>query len=247
MRNWMKDGIGFMSMETFKKIFESGIPYAIKLNWRGEPLLHPNLCEMVKYAKQIGVHEVLLNTNGLLLDRDIAYDLAIAGLDWLIISADGATKETYEKIRRGGNFEVLFKNLMKLSLLYDRLPRSPKVRIQMCLQPDNEGEVVKWLDTFVEFTPYLRIGHLYNPQNQADWKIKQPKSCGQLWQRIVVDWQGNIHPCCSDFMGKYILGNIKDMTIREAWHNGWMEIWRYGLQHYGRKKTTLCQNCTSYC
>ena len=44
-----------MSMELFNKIIKEikslEIP-SIKLNWRGEPLLNPNLIQMIKLAKK---------------------------------------------------------------------------------------------------------------------------------------------------------------------------------------------------
>ena len=236
-----------MSMETYHKIFQSGIPCAIKLNWRGEPTLHKDLIEMIVYAKEKGVQEVLLNTNGLLLDRDMSLALADAGLDWLIISVDGATKETYESIRLGGDWETLFNNITRIHMIYSRIKKHPKVRLQICKQPANEHEISLWKETFSWFSDNLRIGKLFNPQGEANWKIKQPKKCKQLWQRLVIDWQGNIHPCCSDFNGRFILGNIKDMTIKEVWHSYRMNYFRYSLSHFGRSKTSLCQNCSSYC
>lgn len=248
MRNYFKNqGFGFMSIETFRKIFQSGIPYAIKLNWRGEPLLHKDLCTMIRYAKFIGVQEVLLNTNGLLVDRDMALALADAGLDWLIISVDGATKETYESIRIGGDWETLYNNITRIHMIYSRIKKHPKVRLQICKQPANEHEINLWKETFSWFSDNLRIGKLFNPQGEADWETIQPKSCKQLWQRLVVDWQGNIHPCCSDFNGRFVLGNINDKTIKDMWKSPQMNYWRYNLKHYGRKHTSLCQKCSSYC
>ena len=115
MRDFMKEEIGYMDYGIYKDIFKKNIehlPYSIKLNWRGEPLLHPKIADMVAFAKDIGVHEVQLNTNGLLLTKELAIDLAEAGLDRIIISMDGFTKETYEKIRRGGDFYQLCDNLL---------------------------------------------------------------------------------------------------------------------------------------
>ena len=60
-----------MSMELFNKIIKEikslEIP-SIKLNWRGEPLLNPNLIQMIKLAKKNGVIDVSINTNATTLD-----------------------------------------------------------------------------------------------------------------------------------------------------------------------------------
>ena len=38
---------------------EMNVP-SIKFNWRGEPLLHPKLCDFIKYAKQKGILETII-------------------------------------------------------------------------------------------------------------------------------------------------------------------------------------------
>src|SRR3990167_9714802 len=50
-RDFMEDGVGQMSQEIYAKIFQEVIPYSIKLNWRGEPFLHPQIVWKVAYAK----------------------------------------------------------------------------------------------------------------------------------------------------------------------------------------------------
>lgn len=95
-RNWMEEKIGYLDWELFKKIIDEGIKYhlpSIKLNYRREPLLHPDLSKMVKYAKEKGILEVQSNTNGLLLNDQKAEELIEAGLDRIIFSFDGATKK----------------------------------------------------------------------------------------------------------------------------------------------------------
>ena len=247
MRDFMKKGIGHMSFETFKKILDDCTPYAVKLNWRGEPLMNKEICKMIAYAKQKGVLEVLMNTNGLLLNEDLIHGLADAGLDWIIFSVDGATSETYEKIRIDGNFEKLVKNVMLTSLIYSRMDESPSIRIQICKQPANEHEIEQWKNFFEPYADQLRIGKLYDPQSLKGYKIDQPKGCTQFWQRLVIDWNGYIYPCCGDFLGKAILGNINDTTIYDAWHSKALNGLRYVLRTRGRSCLSICEKCTSYC
>jgi radical SAM protein with 4Fe4S-binding SPASM domain len=247
MRDFMKEELGCIDFNTFTKIFDSGVPYAIKLNWRGEPLLHTHIVDLVAYAKQRGVMEVMLNTNGLLLTQELAEALANVGLDWLIISVDGATPQTYESIRTGGDFKKLFNNICSTRLLYLKLEKAPKIRIQICRQPINEHEIEAWKVIFTPFADELRVGNLFDPQGKRGYKIKQPNSCTSFWQRIVVDWKGNIYPCPSDYQGHWKLGNIEDTSIYNAWHCSRMNYFRHNLAKYGRQSVPACINCTSYC
>jgi len=64
-----------MEEKLFYKIIDQcsdlGVP-SIKLNWRGEPLLHPKLPEFIKYAKEKGILEVIINTNAVTLDEKLS-------------------------------------------------------------------------------------------------------------------------------------------------------------------------------
>jgi MoaA/NifB/PqqE/SkfB family radical SAM enzyme len=57
----------------------------------GEPLLHPDIVELVRYAKSLGFYKVSMSTNGLLLTREHVAEFERAGLDSLQISVDRMT------------------------------------------------------------------------------------------------------------------------------------------------------------
>ena len=61
-----------MNIDLYRKIIDEisimEVP-SIKLNWRGEPLLHPNIFECIDYAKKKGILEVIINTNATSLTK----------------------------------------------------------------------------------------------------------------------------------------------------------------------------------
>src|SRR3954470_499708 len=57
----------------------------------GEPLKHPEIVALIRYAKSIGFAEVSMSTNGFLLTPELLADLEKAGLDKLQISVDRMT------------------------------------------------------------------------------------------------------------------------------------------------------------
>lgn len=237
-----------MSWDTYYKIFNEYVPYSIKLNWRGEPLLHKHVAEFVWYAKSVCVNEVSVNTNGLLLNPILAEEFAKAGLNWLIFSVDGATKGTYEKIRKGSDFNTVVKNIIATRLRYDLKHYTTKIRVQICKQPLNEHEILRWRELFAPYADQLRIGKLFDPQGKREYcQIIPNKPCGSYWQRLVIDWKGNIYPCPADYLGHCHLGNIHDTTIYNAWHSKKMQILRESFKRYGRRQTPICKNCSSYC
>lgn len=94
-----------MSFEDFKRIIDS-IPTLLKVTIQGmgEPLLAPDFLKMVSYADQKDI-AVTTTLNATFIDEKIARKVVESGLIRTYISLDGATKETYENIRKGAIFE----------------------------------------------------------------------------------------------------------------------------------------------
>jgi MoaA/NifB/PqqE/SkfB family radical SAM enzyme len=68
----------------------------------GEPLVRPDLLELVRYASQSFI--VAINTNAFSLDRTMAVELKEAGVSQVRISIDGADARTHDLLRRAGSF-----------------------------------------------------------------------------------------------------------------------------------------------
>ncbi len=213
-------GLGYMKWDLFVKIMDEAAKFkvpSIKFNYRGEPLLHPKLAEMVRYAKSKGVLEVQFNSNGLTLDEKKARDLIDAGLDRIIISFDGATKETYEKVRVLSNFERVVGNIKRLVEIRDSLGRvKPSVRVQMCVQPENEAEVDQFASMWIDTVNRIAFGIKKDPT-----KIEHGYSfpCPQIWQRLMICFDGEVRACCGDWNGEMPLGHFPEQSLESIWHS----------------------------
>lgn len=75
----------------------------------GEPLLRKELFEIIEIIHKSNI-KIYLISNGMLFNEDFAIRFAELNIN-LMISIDGADKESYEKIRRGANFERLKKSI----------------------------------------------------------------------------------------------------------------------------------------
>lgn len=247
-RSLMSEGMGLMNWGTFVKILkecEKEHCPSIKLNWRGEPLIHPLIAEMIGVAKkEAGIFQVQLNTNAQLLTKDKTDKICKAGLDRIIISADGITKETYEKIRLNASWEKLINNIRYLQILSPR----PIIRIQTCELPQNEKEIGDFEGFWSKYADEVRIWQSFDPLKRKSklYRRKKKRNCPQLWQRLVVSWNGNIHSCCVDWNSRGILGNIKDMTLKEAWHSAQERYLRFLHKNKIAGIVEPCKNCDNF-
>jgi radical SAM protein with 4Fe4S-binding SPASM domain len=211
---------GHMPLDIVKRVVDEGAGqglYGVKFNIRGEPLLHPQISEAVAYAKSKGLIDVYFNSNAMLLSGEMCRKLIDAGLDRISISADGCTKDEYERHRVGAHFETVVANVERLQAIKQSLKvKYPKVRVQTVLLP----EVKNHFKEYQQFWSGIadEVAHLdYMEMKERKRGIDYPWACPQIWQRMAVWWDGTILPCNHDEEGLLALGNIRDTTIRQAW------------------------------
>ena len=134
-----------MSFETFKIIASKFKPYLerirfLSLHGCGEPLLDKNLSEKIKYAKSIGFKEVGFTSNCNALTEKTTKRLLEAGLNCIIPSIDGLTKEVHETIRPRTNYEQIVKNLRYFIEQRDKHDFNCKILVRMIRQQLNSSQ-----------------------------------------------------------------------------------------------------------
>jgi len=130
-----------LPIEEFKKIIDSQYGLLeVKLQGYGEPTLARDaFFEMVKYARKHHLW-VRTTTNASLLHLNGNYKKMIdSGINEVQISIDGATKEIFEKIRRGSKFEQVIENC-KLINEYSNKKRVVRTRMWSTIQRENVHE-----------------------------------------------------------------------------------------------------------
>ncbi len=226
---------GVMKFSLFQKIIDEAkyAVYDMNLHHSGESLLHPEIIEMIRYAKRAGIY-TRMHTNATRLDEEKAKGILEAGLDFLSFSFDGYEKKTYEDIRRGANFEHTLANILNFLRLkqekglerpftvfevidFTAKPGTPASQLQKTPQ---QLEFQKQfndlpLDKFV-----LKAPHNWAGTYDADGNPLHPEkfcACTFPWYAMVVFWNGNVSPCPQDFYNNLCLGNLNESTIREVW------------------------------
>lgn len=237
-----------LAKEIILDAVNNNIP-SIKFNWRGEPLLHSNLANLIKFAKDKGVLETIINTNATNLTEKKGIELINSGLDYMIYSFDGGTKKTYEKLRPGrfreNKFEEVIQNIKNFSNLKKELNvKFPYTKIQMVLMENNRDEVESFFEIFdsivdeVTITPYQERGGKLEDLDKTNLEILKKylsqnnlpndtpymidgegnlsismgrKTCTQIFQRLMVTYDGKTGMCCNDWGAQYNLGYLDNI------------------------------------
>jgi radical SAM protein with 4Fe4S-binding SPASM domain len=240
-----KDQQGDMSLAQYKKIIDEGRAgrlWGLKLSYRGESLLHPDVVEMVAYAKANGVLDIYFNTNGMLLSESLSLQLMDAGLDRISLSVEGTDPVAFERERRGANFHRILQNLDRLmSLRTQKGYAHPRVRVQTVRFPDLDLEDYRrfWLNHCDEVAAvdYKDSTNRVKGLECRDW------ACPQLWQRMTIEWTGDVMPCNNDDYRRLCLGNVKERSIAACWRDPLVQRARELHQSGQSHRVEACDGC----
>ena len=246
-RNYMAGQIqtGNMSLTSFQQLLTDIGDHLIFLLifGYGEPLLNPDILEMIRLAKARDIF-VVMSTNGLLLDQPKVDRMLESPPDLLIISLDAVREETYKKYRVGGDFHKVLANIRYLSeQKAARRTAAPLIDLQFLAMKDNEaeltsaGEIVKKVGA--DKYSIKKVARYYTDPELIGIKSLLPREhpeyvysiyadpsasmgnfCSFPWRQATITWDGKIIPCCKDIDACHVLGNAFDgKPFKEKWNN----------------------------
>ena len=246
---------GEMDLAVFEKIVNeiaAEVPKSrIWMAIMGEPLLGKNLIKMIRYAKQRGVKSVNLNTNATFLSKEMTRELLEAEVDTILVSLDARTQAAYDKIRIGGDFPTVMKNLtFFLKEKRQQGHTKPDVVAQFIIMEQNEHEVEAfkdfWLSRGVIVKVRLKLGwgDAVSTEDLDVANIKRDFPCPWLLRTASIHWDGRFAQCDADYEGEYSPGDIRYQSIKEVW-NGELakrreRHWQNDFEH------PLCRDCKDW-
>ena len=249
---------GNMDLSLYKEIILQASAIGVKvatLHTIGEALLHPDVVEMIGFATEKGLI-TNITTNGQLLTEEKSRKLLEAGLRTLRVSVEGATEETYSKIRRGGSLEKLINNLRTFKRIKEEKRYNVNIIINSILMKENEQEIAAFYKLFVPMvdTPnnifFNNLGDLGGKIDMEKYALEKPNyriknPCRTLWSVLHVQWDGNVSACCVDFDGKLIIGDLQNKSLKEIWEGNQLQQFRKYHLERTPEKMPLCENCST--
>lgn len=212
---------GIMTVELFKKIIdecaELGITH-VRMHNYGEAFVDRKLVEKVRYAKQKGIQEVGMISNGSLITEPVAKGMIEAGLDAINISVDASGKDVFEATRIGLKYDKVIANIERLlRLRAESGKRRPKLILSFVRQ-NNSADEQAFIEHWRTIADKIHVTDLHNWAGTLNTESDVNYPCYRPWLTFTVLWDGRVSLCCADFDGKTILGNLNTQTIAEIWN-----------------------------
>lgn len=213
----------FMSVTNFKDIINSVKDYTnlVYLHLRGEPLMHPNIEEILDICEENNI-KVNITTNATLIDKlhfATNQNKALRQVNYSLHSLEenniSSVKEYMDKVISFINsnpsvihslrFWNLSNDLVKNKEVIDYLKREFNISEDVFNLPSYKIRDNLYLNQEEEFTWPNINNDVYSPTG----------FCYGLRDQIGILVNGDVVPCCLDSEGSVVLGNINKSSIEE--------------------------------
>lgn len=255
---------GYMSEEIYQKLIDEladmGGWTAIKFVGQGEPTMHPLFLAWVRKAKEKGI-VCHLTSNGSMMNEQFMSELIETGIDSVKFSFQGVIREGYKLLRIRDDFEELLEKIRKL---YERRGEReyPFITIGTSVLRESQEEITAFQRRCESICDKTEIGittleyidlELINDVGRRDEMkaikreqkecLRRYQCCHQIFDVLTLHWNGNICACCADNDEVMVLGNIKDMSLKECWDCEKEKGYRQILAERRYEELPLCRDC----
>lgn len=257
----------FMEMEVFKKLVSDLklFPAKVKkisMHCRGEPLLNPNIAEMIALMRDADVAEIIkMSSNGSLLTREMAKKILDAGIGQFVFSIEHVTDEGYRDVTGGAwsdygkiidNFRVLreerdkggYKEVNLCAKILDFITDVEKEKFQTDFGPYADTLLITGL--YASSRPDLVDGTMGQGQKGGFYKTGlklDRKVCPEPFFFLCVDARGEVMPCWMDWSNGIVVGNLMETSLLEIWNGDRLREFRLTHLAGQRDKFLVCRDC----
>jgi MoaA/NifB/PqqE/SkfB family radical SAM enzyme len=221
-RDEMHRAQGVMSRELFRKVVDECAALSIthvRMHNYGEAFLDRYLADKVRYAKEKGIKEVGMISNGSLITEKVARAIIEAGLDAINISVDAGGREVFDRTRIGLNYDKVIANIERLVRIRAELGRvHPKLILSFVRQNDSADEQA-FIEHWRGVADKIHITDLHNWAGTLNHESGVNYPCYRPWLTFTVLWDGRVSLCCADFDARTVLGDLNTQTIRDIWNS----------------------------
>lgn len=253
---------GFMDYQMFCKIIDDirefkGQMKQLIFHLLGEPLLHPQIANMIAYAKKAEVSEkLILYTNGSKLTPELSRQICDAGIDYIQLSIEHVNNSGYEKVTRVKlDYDKFLANVGYLCA-YKPKESFVSAKILDCGLTDEEKE--KFYKDFTGITDECHIETLMQtvPLNIKDttmghgrtttndgYEAVEKEVCTPPFYLLGISWDGLVSPCVCDWQKGIIVGDVSRNSVKEIWEGDKMKEFRKMQLSKKRRLHPICGSC----
>jgi len=218
----------------------------------GEPLLHPEVEQILQAARSGGAGAVVVETDGRGLDSR-SLDLLCAGADVVLVAVDARTPETYRALK---GVDALDEVEGGVEMLLGRSAAAggwPVVAVQFRVVDGNRHELEPFFDRWYPRTSWVVVREPSDRAGQVSFSGLQPARtpdripCIRILDSLSVLPDGRVAACDNDFCGFHPVGDLKDSTPGQIWTGPELQGLRAAHARMEWDQHPLCSRCSDWC
>lgn len=255
---------GNMTFDLYRKIIDECARHRRQVRliqpfMFGEPFINKRLVEMIQYTRhRMPSTPVNVSTNGSLLNPAKAQEILDSGLDKINIDIDGASKETFEGVRIGLNYDEVAENARYLMDLKQRTGRrKPEVTVTIINMDRTAGEIEAFKQLWGPVADHVVVqsyttwtGSVEDRNVGATALASQAGRftfpCKHPWEEFVIAHDGKVSICCLDFDFKVVVGDVSKESIQDIWNGEAITRVREKMMGDRYEELELCRHCNNY-
>ena len=248
---------GLMEWNLFTRIVDQIMEFPeqvkqISLSVHGEPLCNRNVPKMAEYIKAKGIKSrISLHTNASLLDEKYARELAVSGVDRVVVSLQGMTAQKYQDTCGVLiDYEQFYHNLEVLSRTKNQMQIHVKV-VDAALDPGEEELFYEKYRPIADRVYVEKVVPIWKDTgentedanfsgNKYGGKFPKQHCCPVLFHTMVVTPLGDVYPC-TQLLFPHPLGNVKTNTLVNLWNAE--ERLKMLQEQLEEREMAACQGC----
>ncbi|PKN75746.1 MAG: hypothetical protein CVU52_05870 [Deltaproteobacteria bacterium HGW-Deltaproteobacteria-10] len=240
---------GVMDFGLFRKIIDDlkGKTEFVYLYGTGESLLVKSFFDYADYAVKSGM-TTCLSTNVTMINDEIADKLISSGIDFIVLAIDGSTRDTYNNIRVGADFDATIRKCKALIQAKIKKHAKTDITIQFIVMEENSSEAEKQKALFSEVEKKavnrFRLKPLYESYAEGVPDIVHTCPCYFLWNFISITWDGKVQICCMDYDASHVIGNLTNSGIDEIWNSREIQEMRRMHLELKHDRIPICKTCS---
>lgn len=235
---------GVMDLFLFKKLVEEMKvfkPRVAPQTW-DEPLLTPGFVQYLEILKQNDL-VVTMDTNGLLLTKDLMEKLIELKIDSIFISLDAYFSATYVKVRGVDRLDELrSKVLTFLDLRGER--EFPRLGVSFVTEKSNRDELETFVDFWKDKVDVVRVNEKFLEGRKIEnFSNEHREACWSLYDSLMIHHNGEAALCCVDNHYENSMGNVFQDGLLTVWNNQQFSTMRRLHESGQWEKTGICEQC----
>lgn len=229
----------------------------IQLYLLGEPTLHPDLIQIIRNIRLHTNAFLEISTNLSVFKHYSEWEVLLnSGINRVLCCIEGITPASHKALRMTGDYEIAvaavktmadikIKQHLNVDLVVKNIgsiynKEEQDQFAQLWNSVPGVSTMTSWMNTWAGSLSFLeKVGLKGGPNANAD-----RRACAELWNKMVIRWNGKVVLCCHDWKSQHIVGDANVESLLNIWRGE--DLFKARRNHITKHFIGICEKCKEW-